>query len=584
MLYGKKMKKVEEMEQPTLSKNCREDANCPPWGECINNKCICREELDSYYGVKCDNETLQLSVNKCYCVTFDNETNQLVNGKCIENTDNPYEEYLPLPMEINKLNEFMCEEKWNRTGRLCGKCLPGHSPLAYSYDMRCVKCPEGNRNVWKYILAAFGPLTIFYFLVLFLKINATSSHLHGYVIFCQIIASPAFARIMDEYILDHQQFKPIQVIVVMYSIWNLDFFRGLYPEICLDVSTLTVLALDYAVAIYPLLLTVISYFLIQLHARNVRIVVILWKPFRYIFTLLRRNWDSKTTVIDAYATFYILSFTKILCVSTDLLIPVRAYSLNNDSVTWVLYYDATVDYFGREHLPYAILAIACSLLITAPTILLLLVYQLKCFQRLLSCLKIRNQLLPAVMDSFQGCYKNGTEEGTRDYRWFAAVPLIGRVVLLFIYLMTLDGTVLPFIIIVILSIMVITTAIQPYKSRLSRYTKLDITFWGFLAAFYVANQGAIYGKLNVQQAIIGAALRIITGVFPLLYMICISAYWILSRMRKIKRFMLQIRARRSGYIDMESTLPDRLINHKNYHEKDLQDIPNNINPYTNDTY
>ena len=113
-------------------------------------------------------------------------------------------------------------------------------------------------------------------------------------------------------LLSHPQLQPIQAIVAMYSIWNLDFFRGLYPDICLDVSTLTVLALDYAVAIYPLLLTVISYFLIQLHARNVRIVVILWKPFRYIFTLLRRNWDSKTTVIDAYATFYILSFTKIL--------------------------------------------------------------------------------------------------------------------------------------------------------------------------------------------------------------------------------------------------------------------------------
>ena len=192
-------------------------------------------------------------------------------------------------------------------------------------------------------------------------------------------------------------------------------------------------------------------------------------------------------------------------VSSDLLIPVRAYSLNNDSVTWVLYYDATVDYFGREHLPYALLAIVCSMLFTAPTIFLLLFYQLRCFQRLLSFLKVHSQLLPVVMDSFQGCYKNGTEEGTRDYRWFAAVPLIGRVALLFVYSMTLDRSAYPFLIMVILSIMVITAAIQPYKSHLSKYTTLDIIFWGFLAAFYVANEGAIYDSGNLRHLHIGTA-------------------------------------------------------------------------------
>ena len=313
----------------------------------------------------------------------------------------------------------------------------------------------------------------------------------------------------------------------------------------------------------------------------------LWKPFRYIFTLLRRNWDSKTTVIDAYATFYILSFTRILYVSADLLTPVKARSLNNDSVTWVLYYDATVDYFGREHLPYALLAIVCSVLLTTPTIFFLLFYQLKCFQRLLSCLKIHSQLLPAVMDSFQGCYKNGTEEGTRDYRWFAAVPFIGRVALLFFYSLTPDKTVFPLLIIVILIIITTMTVIQPYRAQFSKYTKLDITFWGFLAAFYAANVIAING--SVKQVHIGAVIRITAGVIPLLYMICISAYWILSRMRKLKRFIWQMKARRNGYIDIENnnfeeSLPDRLVNPKQYEGRDLQDIPNDINPSTDDTY
>ena len=570
--YGEKTLPWGGTSYPSL--NCTEDANCPPWGECSNNRCVCREALNNIHNVQCNNETLQLSVSKCHCVTYDNKSEEVFEGSCIENCANAYRDYMPLPHKTFELNKFMCEERWNRTGRLCGKCLPGHSPLAYSYSMRCVECPEGNKNIWKYILVAFGPLTVFYFVVLALKINATSSHLHGYVIFSQIVSTPTFYRNIVEYVQIHQHYKPINGLAVMYSLWNLDFFRGLYPDICLDVSTLTSLTLDYAVAIYPLLLTVVSYFLIQLYARNVRIVVILWKPFRHVLTLLRRNWDSRTTVIDAYATFYILSYTKILCVSVDLLIPVRAHSLNDGSVRWVLYYDGTLDYFGKEHLPYAILAILFSALVTAPTILLLLFYQQKCFQRLLTCLKIHSQLLHALTDSFQGCYKNGTEPGTRDCRWFAAVHFIGRIVLLLTYSMTLDKHVYPYLTIVIVSIIVIMTIVQPYKTHLSKYAKLDITFWGFLAVFY-----AVFESIDIQ-----AVGTLIAGVLPLLYMICISAYWILSRMRKIKQFVHQVQARRRGYLNIEETLPDRLVNPEHYQRRDLQGLPNDTTRHSNDIY
>ena len=573
--YGEKTLPWGGTSYPSL--NCTEDANCPPWGECSNNRCVCRDALSNILNVQCNNETLQLSVSKCHCVTYDNKSEEVFEGNCIENCVNAYGDYMPLPRKTFELNKFMCEERWNRTGRLCGKCLPGHSPLAYSYSMRCVECPEGNKNIWKYILVAFGPLTVFYFVVLALKINATSSHLHGYVIFSQIVSTPTFYRNIVEYVQIHQHYKPINGLAVMYSLWNLDFFRGLYPDICLDVSTLTALTLDYAVAIYPLLLTVVSYFLIQLYARNVRIVVILWKPFHHVLTLLRRNWDSRTTVIDAYATFYILSYTKILCVSVDLLIPVRAHSLNDGSVRWVLYYDGTLDYFGREHLPYAFLAILFSALVTAPTILLLLFYQQKCFQRLLTCLKIHSQLLHALTDSFQGCCKNGTEPGTRDCRWFAAVHFIGRIVLLLTYSMTLDKHVYPYLTIVIVSIIVIMTIVQPYKTHLSKYAKLDITFWGFLAVFYAAIESR--GPNHIQ-----AAGTLIAGVLPLLYMFCISAYWILSRMRKIKDFICQIQARRRGYLNIEETLPDRLVNPEHYQERDLQGLPNDVTRHSNDTY
>ena len=60
------------------------NSNCPLWGECNNSRCVCRDELSKYLSIKCEPETLQLSVVRCYCVTFDNETRELINGQCIE--------------------------------------------------------------------------------------------------------------------------------------------------------------------------------------------------------------------------------------------------------------------------------------------------------------------------------------------------------------------------------------------------------------------------------------------------------------------------------------------------------------------
>ena len=141
--------------------------------------------------------------------------------------------------------------------------------------------------------------------------------------------------------------------------------------------------------------------MIELHDRNFKLVVMIWKPFRYIFTLIRRNWDIKTSVIDAYATFFLLSFLKIVSVSFDLLIPTHAHPLNSSKPTLtVLYYDGTVEYFGPEHLPYAILAILISILFIILPTLLLLFYPFRFFQWLLNCCKINCHILTAFM---HGC-------------------------------------------------------------------------------------------------------------------------------------------------------------------------------------
>ena len=543
---------------------CSNDTECAPWTACNNSTCVCRQN-ENQLTIKCNTENLQLMVQMCSCVTYNNNrTRDLTAGKCIEGCSNAtflYNSYLP-----SKINRFMCEERWNRTGRLCGKCLPGHAPLAYSYDMRCVKCPEGIANIWKYILVAYGPLTVFYLIVLFFKINVTSSHLHGFLYYSQAMSVPAFARVAYIAMVgDATQVFLFHTLTPIYSVWSLDILRSLQLEICLDISTLALFAMDYALAMYPLLLTVISYILIKLHDRNYRVIVFLWRPFRYVLKKFRKNWNIRNSVIDAYVTFFLLSFVKVLNISIDILTPSCATDLTSGKSTWVLYYDGTVDYFGVEHLPYAILTIVIGIvMIVAPAILLVL-YPFRWFQRTISCLRVKGHILQTVMDSFQGCYKDGTEPGTRDYRWFAAVPIMSRFIAFTLISVTLDSAYFPWGTVIVVSTLVLTIISQPYKEKFAVYTKIDCIFLGFLAITSAMIDGKnLTGLIHPSLRETNVVLLGISFTTPMFYMVGITLYWILSRMKKGGRLLNRFRAQRQGYQDIEDGMPDRFINPEHY--------------------
>ena len=76
--------------------------------------------------------------------------------------------------------------------------------------------------------------------------------------------------------------RPIALLVTsLYGIWNLDVICFVYTPFCLlsHTQTLHILALDYLIAVYPLLLIGLSYLLVVLYDRNIRIIVWPWKPF-----------------------------------------------------------------------------------------------------------------------------------------------------------------------------------------------------------------------------------------------------------------------------------------------------------------
>ena len=80
-------------------------------------------------------------------------------------------------------------------------------------------------------------------------------------------------------------------LLTFYGFWNLDFFQYFIPSFCIssDMSTLHTLVLEYIVAVYPLLLTLVIYVCVEMYDSRVRVVVCVWRPFHVCFTRFRRR-------------------------------------------------------------------------------------------------------------------------------------------------------------------------------------------------------------------------------------------------------------------------------------------------------
>ena len=139
------------------------------------------------------------------------------------------------------------------------------------------------------------------------------------------------------------------------------------------------------------------------------------------------RWDSKTPIINAFTTFLLLSFLKILFVSFTLLFTFQVhYNYGDNLRKCVLYYNPTVECHTPEFAIFAALAV-CVLVIF---IFILILYPTRLFRRCVSCCGFRRwHALHMFVESFQGPYKNRTD-GTHDFRAVSASFLILRILIL----------------------------------------------------------------------------------------------------------------------------------------------------------
>ena len=508
---------------------------CPTWFVPVYDNgtmsCVCGDSLDG--AVLCEQES-NVSLVFTYCMTYDEVSNTTTCGICPYQHHKPDDQgvYVKLPQNVCDLNEFMCGGL-NRTGLLCSDCKPGLGPAVFSYTLQCLKCLEGGYGWLLYVFLATFPTTVLYLVVILCQIRITAAPMNSLIFVCQVIVSLVDASPWTYTEASKPEYYLVLFLITVYGIFNLDFFRYIIPHFCISstMTTIQALSLEYIVAFYPLFLTVLFYVCIQLHARDCKPLVYLWKLFQKCCVCMSQKWSPSETLVHTFAAFLLLSYSKILFVSFSLL-QSQGYARDNSGENvgpLSNYYNATVPYFSTEHLPFALLAILTSATFIVLPVLILLLYPTRVFQRCVGCCSTRWHALDAFVDAFQGCYKNGTN-GTPDWRYFSGLYLIFRILAIGSYVLPMNYGML-YRVTCYSSASLFFGLLRPYKDGW-------INYWDSVAMmlFSLAEFVASYDQYVIRSHF---TFVYVLAIVPLIYFIVYTSYKMLSRTAILRRCTLR---------------------------------------------
>lgn len=545
--------------------NCsNKDGGCPPGLFCVDGHCEC--------GVYPEGGIIQCSggcgssvqVLKIYCATFDLERNLTSVNVCLNRIPSD-KLYYTLPRNAGILNDLTCSYL-HRTGVVCGTCFIDFSPMAYSTDLHCIICQNANRNWFWYSMAAYVPLTFFCFFILFFSVlcsatctGNTNHHVFALVYCCQIMSAPFQQRVFFSY-LQSRNFSYMnmaRVVMSFHGMWGLDFFKPFY-SLCLGIGIFPTLALEYGIAVYSLQIVITALFLAALHNRGYRVVTVPCRPFREMITAhCRGGCDLRKSVIDASAMLFFLSSIKFVNVSFDLLNRTVVYKLfpNTSTSGYVPTFSGSMEYFGSEHLPYALLAmgVLCVLIFLPAAILAF--HPFTFFKRFFPG---HWYILSTFISSFQSCFKDGSEPGTRDYRWFASVFFAFHVVQSCIFSLfdssRSDAFFLSWIVLSVSLITALIAVLQPFKSPHNVITAV------FLHILALTSAGGVLFISSVPTAscfsVYILALGAFVAAFPLFYAVVILCYWCYMRRQRAEQ--------RNGYEELSPESTAAVINYANH--------------------
>ena len=372
----------------------------------------------------CDNKT------KCY-----GSGNQKISGVCSTTQYDTLISYRAVCNVTNLTNSYSA---------VCGYCMAETSAgmIINTPLFDCIEC--GNYSGVVIFLIQIILVIIMMTILAVLHINITNGNLNAYILYSQMVTLQfpglgytAWTPSALSYCGYLSNFEYISIPLTVYSIWNLNFLNLIPVPFCIPGirSAVGVILLQYVTAACPLLFIIVSYTWIQCYNNGYRLVVYTSRP---VHRLLARFWQKfkiKPSLIDTYAGLLLLAYMRFLAVSVKLLM--------------LITFDGVFGSSQVAPVPLVIIPILCLLVFVILPMAVLLLYPFKIFQRCLTCCRLDRPGLHALVDAYQGCFKNSATDGC-ERRYFAGFYLLFRfffVLLVFFLSLRLESSPLSFTII-----------------------------------------------------------------------------------------------------------------------------------------
>ena len=396
------------------------NSSCPTWFHYNGTDCVC-----DCISPRIRRVGMTIEISNGACASFSRQKSQYYAGDC-PFQHSAHKKYSELPSDPKMLEEMMCGP-YKRKGFLCGECIHGYGPAVYSNNLKCANCSKFSPQyaISVFMFLEFVPGTLFFFCLVIFRLNITSGPLLGYVFFCQIYAYTLHEETYLYELILSAVSRPVRMLfyvsLILSEFWNLNFFKSIIPPFCIShlLTGVHVQMFSFITITYPVVLVIITCILMELHARNCRIIHILWKPFSIILNKTNITAVASDAVIHAFATIILLSATTVLYTLNTITRKSRVFQSSDCHLfRSVMFSDPTVTWFSPKHISYVVLALIPFVLFLLIPSLLLCIYPTRLYRCLSRYLSPRKRLaITAFAEALHSCFKDGLN-GTRDYRAF----------------------------------------------------------------------------------------------------------------------------------------------------------------------
>ena len=517
---------------------------CPPILNCS------KDTSKVYKGiVSCDPNTHSVTIKKHHWIGklnwSEEASDEYLVGDCAPSFCNVTTSSLitlPTSEACNEttLSRFICNK--NRRGVMCGTCIDGFGPAVNTLRYECVNCTDINlaANIAKYVATSYLPLAVLFSVIIIFDIRLTAGSANAFILYAQVVSSTfsldAEGQIPMNGLTNGTGFPQdlLDGCKLVYGIFNLEFAENLLHPFCFSTrfNTLSVLLLDYGVALFPLLMI----FLVMLCLKIKECCSDHVRPCRKMgagisrrFSFIKQKRSINEALLPAFATFILLSYTKFsltssYITSTQPLIDVSGTPVGSHRVYFAGHMPADSTEYKYVYL------LPASIVFTFVCIIpiLLFVYPLRALEWCLSKVPFLWKFYPTdkvliFLDTFQGCYKN-------NMRFFAGLYFLFRLVINTVYIITTNWIQQYSTQQIICVVMAVLVALcQPYKKEYHIFNYIDPLMFANLAVINSLNMYLLMAT-TVGSFVVIFILQFILVFIPLVYviicMICCVVNWL----------------------------------------------------------